>query len=157
MTTKTKTVVKKITHRNFTTSLLVDQSPSHVFQAINRVKDWWSSKMEGHSEKIHDVFTVHFGETYIKVEIVEWIPEKKINWLVVDCHKPWLKNNKEWVGTHLIWEITDQFAKTQIQFTHQGLVPDLECFGACSNAWQTYIQQSLRSLVTTGKGKPNPL
>jgi hypothetical protein len=30
-----------------------------------------------------------------------------------------------------------------------------ECFDICSNAWTTYIQKSLRDLITTGKGKPN--
>lgn len=40
-------------------------------------------------------------------------------------------------------------------FTHEGLVPDYECYGMCSNAWGTYINGSLRRLITTGKGSPN--
>lgn len=36
-----------------------------------------------------------------------------------------------------------------------GLVPEQECFSACSNAWSQYIHQSLFNLVTTGKGQPD--
>jgi len=31
----------------------------------------------------------------------------------------------------------------------------MNVYGACSNAWGSYINGSLRSLITTGKGQPN--
>ena len=46
--------------------------------------------------------------------------------------------------------------KTEFRFTHVGLVPAIECYGDCSGAWGFYINDSLRSLITTGKGQPNP-
>jgi hypothetical protein len=98
---------------------------------------------------------VYFGETFITMKIVELIPGKKIVWQVIDCNKPWLKNTKEWNGTFINWDIAATGDKTQINFTHQGLVPEIECFGACSNAWNQYIQQSLLSLINTGKGQPS--
>jgi hypothetical protein len=45
---------------------------------------------------------------------------------------------------------------TSLWFTHVGLVPDVECFGACSTAWLHYVNGSLRSLITTGEGLPDP-
>jgi hypothetical protein len=45
---------------------------------------------------------------------------------------------------------------TQIRFTHVGLVPDYECYDLCRDAWGTYIRDSLRSLIQTGKGRPSP-
>ncbi len=39
--------------------------------------------------------------------------------------------------------------------THVGLVPAYECYGVCSDAWGTYINGSLRNLITKGKGQPN--
>jgi hypothetical protein len=74
---------------------------------------------------------------------------------VTDCNKPWLKNKKEWKDTRISFEISEKDNKTQISFTHLGLVPEIECFEVCSNAWSEYIQQSLLSLITTGKGKPS--
>ena len=44
---------------------------------------------------------------------------------------------------------------TDVRFTHVGLVPDYECFDICSNAWGMYVGDSLRSLITTGEGKPS--
>jgi len=50
----------------------------------------------------------------------------------------------------------DAYDKTEIRFTHEGLVPEYECFNVCSNAWGSYINGSLRSLIRTGEGYPNP-
>jgi hypothetical protein len=44
--------------------------------------------------------------------------------------------------------------QAEVRFTHQGLVPAFECFDACSSAWGFLVNDSLRSLITTGKGKP---
>jgi len=46
-------------------------------------------------------------------------------------------------------------AKTELRFTHVGLVPAIECYGKCAGAWGFYINESLRNLITTGKGDPN--
>jgi len=35
-------------------------------------------------------------------------------------------------------------------------VPAYECYKICFDAWTNYIQNSLRNLITTGKGQPNP-
>ena len=37
------------------------------------------------------------------------------------------------------------------------LVPEIECYNDCSNAWSGYIQDSLFNLITTGKGQPDLL
>ena len=61
----------------------------------------------------------------------------------------------EWIGTDLIFEVAEKGDETKIHFTHVGLVPDYECFDICSNEWSRYVNGSLRSLITTGKGQPN--
>ena len=53
----------------------------------------------------------------------------------------------------ITFEISEKGAKAEIRFTHLGLVPQVECFNACSNAWGFYINGSLRSLIATGKGQ----
>ncbi|GAA3589337.1 hypothetical protein [Kribbella ginsengisoli] len=44
----------------------------------------------------------------------------------------------------------------EVRFTHLGLVPEVECFGACSTAWRHYVNGSLYSLITTGEGLADP-
>lgn len=61
----------------------------------------------------------------------------------------------EWTGTKIIFDISETGDKTKLVFTHEGLVPEVECYGACSLAWTEYVQHSLFNLITTGKGDPN--
>ena len=141
---------------DFTATLTVDQTPEEAFKGINSVSKWWSEDFEGSIVKLNDVFTVRFGEVFITSKVVELIPGRKIVWHVLDCNKPWLKNTREWNDTKMTWEISQTDKKTQIRFTHLGLVSEVECFEVCSKAWSQYLQQSLSSLITTGKGQPTP-
>jgi len=77
-------------------------------------------------------------------------------WQVTDSKLNFIKNKQEWTGTRISFDITSKEDQTHIRFTHHGLIPDIECFDACSNAWGPYIQQSLRHLINTGKGEPTP-
>ena len=44
--------------------------------------------------------------------------------------------------------------KTQVLFTHVGLVPQVECYDGCTKGWDQYIKGSLFKLLTKGKGEP---
>ena len=87
--------------------------------------------------------------------ITEWVPGKKVVWHVVDSHINFVKDRTEWNGTDIVFDIDRQRGKTELRFTHVGLVPAFECYGDCSGAWGFYINDSLRSLITTGQGQPN--
>ena len=89
---------------------------------------------------------------YSKQKLIELVPNKKVVWLVSDSKLNFTKNVSEWTGTKIIFEISTINNKTQVHFTHSGLVPKIECFNDCSNAWSQLIQESLYSLITTGKG-----
>ena len=141
--------------QDYATSISVKATTQEAFKSINNVSKWWTGNMDGSSQKLDDEFTVRFGETYVTVKIVELIPGKKIVWYVTDCNKPWLKDKKEWKDTKISFEISEKDNETQISFTHLGLLPEIECFEVCSNAWSQYIQKSLLSLIATGKGWPD--
>ena len=144
-------------NKDFTVSILVDKSPTEVFNAINNVRGWWSEEIEGGTEKLNDEFLYHFKDVHVtKMKLVEVIPDKKVVWLVLDNYFSFIKDQSEWKDTKVIFEISEKDGQTQLHFTHQGLVPQYECYEICHDAWSNYIKNSLRNLITTGKGQPNP-
>jgi len=161
-----------MTTSDFTTTIVVDQTLKDAFDAINNPRRWWSEEIEGSTDKLNDVFNYHFEDIHrCQIKLIEVIPDKKVVWLVMDNYfKPGIfddashhlhsndgftNDKSEWTGTKISFEISEKDNKTQIRFTHLGLVPEYECFDVCSNGWNHYIQQSLLSLITTGKGQPN--
>ena len=142
---------------NFTTTLLVDETPAEVFNAVNNVRGWWSQEIEGDTDKLNAEFIYHYKDVHIsKMKITEFVPGKRITWLVMENYFNFTNDKNEWKGNKIIFEITEKGDKTELQFTQEGLVPAYECYDVCHDAWTNYIQKSLRSLITTGKGQPNP-
>lgn len=142
--------------QSFTTSILVDNSTQQVFNAINNVHGWWSEEIEGSTNRLNDEWSYHYQDVHrCKMKIIELVPNKKVVWLVMDNYFSFTKDKNEWKGNKIIFEITEKDSKTQLQFTQEGLVPAYECYDICQNAWNTYIQKSLYSLIVTGKGQPN--
>jgi len=141
--------------QDFTTTFSVDQSPEEVFDAINNVRGWWSEEIDGSTDKLGAEFKFHHKDLHRSTqEITESVPDKKVVWHISDARPNFVKNKTEWNGTDVVFEITKKGRKTELRFTHAGLVPAFECYGDCSGAWGFYINDSLRSLITTGKGQP---
>ncbi len=139
---------------NFTTILMVDQTPKQVFNAINNPQAWWSGEIKGSTDKLNDEFTYRYKDLHLsKQRIVEMIPDQKVVWLVIESKINYAEDKSEWTDTKISFEISEHGNKTQLRFTHLGLVPEIECFDSCSNSWSQLIQQGLSSLITTGKGK----
>jgi hypothetical protein len=142
--------------QNFSTAFTVDQTPEEAFAAINNVRGWWTGEpgIEGSTSKLGDEFSYRYNpHHYSKQKITEFIPGKKVVWLVLDSTLNFVEDKSEWKGTQIIFEIAPKGGKTEVRFTHAGLVPGNECYGACSNAWGSYINGSLQSLITTGVAK----
>jgi uncharacterized protein YndB with AHSA1/START domain len=142
--------------KDFTTTILVDNTPEEVFNAINNVRGWWSEEIEGATDKLNSEFDYHYEDVHrCKIKIIELVPNKKIIWSVLDNYFKFTKDKSEWKGTKIIFDIAKKDNKTEMRFTHEGLVPAYECYEICRDAWTGYIQKSLRNLITAGKGQPN--
>jgi hypothetical protein len=142
---------------NFSSTFTVDRTPEEALAAITDIRGWWSGEIEGSTDKLGDEWTYRYKDVhYSKQKITELVPGKRVVWLVLDSQLNFVEDKSEWNGSKITFEITKKGGKTEVRFTHVGLVPDHECYGACSSAWGSYINGSLRSLMLTGKGQPNP-
>lgn len=140
---------------NYTASILVDQSPEEVFKAIKNVRGWWGSVVGG-TEKEGDEFIFEVPDVHRSVQkLVEVVPNEKMVWLVTESNMTFIKDAAEWVGTKIVFTITKEAGKTKLTFTHEGLVPEVECYKFCMPAWDQYVKGSLYKLITTGKGTPS--
>ncbi len=143
--------------QSFTVAFSVDASPREVFDAVNDVRGWWSGEIEGRTDQLGAVFTYSYKTLHRSTQkITELVPGKRVVWHVVEGYLDFVKDKTEWKDTDIVFEIAAKDGRTELRFTHAGLVPAFECYGDCAGAWGFYVGESLRSLITTGRGRPNP-
>lgn len=136
--------------------ILLQKSANEVFVAITEhIADWWSNDLTGSANQTGDFFNIAFGQTRKTMEILEIIPDQKVVW---KCTKAYidlgsLENKSEWIGTKMIWQISEKDQKTTLTFLHEGLNPTLQCYDVCEDGWNIFLS-SLESYLITGKGKP---
>lgn len=152
MKSQTSSRLKK--QQDFSYSLTVKASAKETMKKISQVNLWWAKNFTGKAAKLNDEFAVHFGDTYVDFRISEFIPGKKITWLVTDCNLHWIKDKKEWKNTEVTWTLAEKDGKTRIDFVHKGLTPDSECYEGCKPGWTHHLKDSLLQLIDKGKGFP---
>lgn len=146
---------KTMTTQDFQTTLLIDATPDRVFDAITDVRGWWSEEIEGRTDALGAVFEFRFQDLHRSThEITELVRGKRVAWRTVDARINFVKDKTEWNGTNVVFDIEKRGEQTALTFTHQGLVPAIECYSECSGAWGFHLG-SLRDLIVTGKGEPN--
>src|SRR5258708_32442885 len=137
---------------NYTATVEVEKSPTDVFKQVIDVSKWFSDEFEGKSSKLNDEFIIRAGDMhYSKHKLIEVIPNKKVAWLIIESKVDWLKKNKEeWTGTKMVFEIIPKGKRTTLIFTHEGLVPGLECYKNCKKGWDHFIKTKLAENINKG-------
>lgn len=60
-------------------------------------------------------------------------PRQELVWTVVDNYFGFTKDKAEWKGTGVVFEIARKGDRTEVKFTHVGLIPESECYEVCSD------------------------
>jgi hypothetical protein len=145
------------TDRGYSTSYTVEQSPDEVYAAVLDVRSWWTGEVEGSTDEVGAEFTYrHPPQHHSRQRVTELEPGRRVVWQVTDSHLSFVSVPDEWTGSEIVFDIAAVDGGTELRFTHVGLVPDVECYGACSTGWLHYVSGSLHSLITTGRGLPDP-
>lgn len=140
--------------RNFHRTIKVNVPAAEAMKKIGEVHSWWAKDFDGKAEMLNDKFSVHFGKTFVDFKISELLPDKKVVWQVMDCNLDWINNKKEWNGTEVVFELSGKNRSTQIDFTHVGLFPGVECYEDCEVGWDKHFTNSLEKFINEGKGMP---
>ncbi|HUR60820.1 MAG TPA: SRPBCC domain-containing protein [Candidatus Thermoplasmatota archaeon] len=139
-------------------SLTLDLSKAApaVFAAVNDVAAWWNRGVEGTTRGLGAEFAVQFDDLHFsRQRIVDWVPDRRVTWLVTESRLSWLDDPAEWNGTRVDFQVTPRGQASELRFTHEGLLPDVECYQGCSAAWQHFVGGSLRDLIEKGRGQPH--
>jgi len=139
-------------NRDYHKSITTNVSAEEAFKKISSPNKWWTANFTGSARSLNDVFRLRFGANNFTLRVVQMIPNKKVAWLVTDCHMPWLKDKTEWKNTRIIFEISEEKNQTRIDLTHVGLVPGIECYSVCKVGWNQYFGESIPKLLATGRG-----
>src|ERR1700730_7213194 len=128
-----------------------DSNSQSVYEAITKpegLSGWWTSDCDVSTE-VGGINTFRFeGVVFNSMEIIELVPYKKVHW---KCVEGW----KEWLGTEVIYTLSENENGTDLLFEHKGLTPDLKCYKMCGQGWDTFIKKSLKDYVDLGQGQPH--
>ena len=141
------------TKNDFNCSITANINATDATTKIGNLPEWWGVGYAGSSEKPNDTFVIKMGgESFFNFTVEEIIPGKKVVWMVTDCYMPWYNDKKEWTDTKLVFTLNEDNGVTNLNFIHEGLTPEIDCFKDCSTGWTHWIKKSLFSYLTTGKG-----
>ncbi|MDQ1858038.1 SRPBCC domain-containing protein [Chryseobacterium sp. WLY505] len=142
---------------NYMCVIEISTTADKIYHALtHEIPLWWTELFEGSSSEVGNLFTIRFGDSIYKtMRVKELTANAKVVWSVEDSliALPDLKNQTEWIGTTIVWEIEEKKGISRIKLTHIGLNRAVECYEICSNGWLQFIA-SLKKFLETGEGTP---
>lgn len=141
-----------MTNKNFSYSFETSKTSDEVFRLLLQIPQWWSGVYEetitGKSEQLNDEFGFKAGGGMhnTKQKLVELVPNEKIVWLVTASNLTFLSDPGEWMDTRICFDISARNNRTLVTFVHEGLVPGIECYDACSGGWTQYLERLEKKL-----------
>jgi uncharacterized protein YndB with AHSA1/START domain len=128
----------------------VASPPDEVYEALTTpegLSGWWASNTCGDSA-VGGVLQFRFVAGGFDMKVLELDPGERVRWQVVD-------GPEEWLGTTVSWDLKTEGDYTVVVFAHRGWREPVEFMHHCSTKWAVFLM-SLKSLVETGKGAPDP-
>jgi uncharacterized protein YndB with AHSA1/START domain len=126
-----------------------------VYQALTTLEGlcgWWTRTTQGES-KVGGVLKFRFSAGGVEMggfdmKVLELHPASRVLWQVVD-------GPAEWIDTRISFDLKQDGDYAIILFKHEGWREPNEHMHHCSTKWAMFLM-SLKSLLETGKGTPNP-
>ncbi|HET9141546.1 SRPBCC domain-containing protein [Actinophytocola sp.] len=122
-----------------------------VYAALTSVEGlsgWWTTDTRGDGDALGGEIQFRFGPGGFDMKVLDLDPGKHVRWEVIG-------GPDEWIGTHVDWNLNQDDGYTRVLFKHEGWKEPVEFMHHCSTKWAVYLM-SLKSLIETGKGAPDP-
>jgi uncharacterized protein YndB with AHSA1/START domain len=129
----------------------IKSSVADVYAALTTAEGlagWWTTDAQGKGNDLSGVLQFRFGAGGFDMKVLELDPGKRVLWEVVD-------GPEEWIGTHVGWDLDQADDYAIVLFKHEGWKEPVEFMHHCSTKWAVFLM-SLKSLIETGKGAPDP-
>lgn len=134
-------------HNNFRYELRTELNAEAIWNIVKDPRKWWTGlyneQIEGKSDVPGDAFDFRAGDGvhYSRQELVTFDEQRLIEWKVVESALNFLDDPTEWNGTVIRFEIFPEAGENTVVFTHEGLIPEIECYDSCSTAWNGYMKR----------------
>ncbi|WP_245663257.1 SRPBCC family protein [Nocardia inohanensis] len=115
---------------------------------VDGLAGWWTTDTRGKPGDIDGIIEFRFGPGGFDMKVVELDPDQRVRWEVVD-------GPEEWIGTFIDWNLSRTGEYTIVLFKHEGWREPVEFMYHCTTKWGVFLQ-SMKALVETGKGAPDP-
>jgi uncharacterized protein YndB with AHSA1/START domain len=127
-----------------------------VYDALSTMEglsSWWTEDTKGdpsENGKITFTFKTKSGDTLgaFVMKVVKLEVAKQVKW---KCEV----GPEEWIGTDIVFEISEQDGMTILLFGHRNWREEVEATYHCSMKWAVFLL-SLRYFVEKGRGQPSP-
>jgi uncharacterized protein YndB with AHSA1/START domain len=133
----------------------IKASSDEVYTALatrDGLAGWWTTDTQGDSKPGGVIkFRFSAGGREIggfDVKVLELRPAERVLWQVID-------GPQEWIGTRVSFELKQDGDYAIVLFKHLDWKEPVEFMHHCTTKWATFLM-SLKSMVETGKGAPNP-
>jgi uncharacterized protein YndB with AHSA1/START domain len=133
----------------------IKSSVDEVYTALatrEGLAGWWTDNTQGES-KVGGMIQFRFSAGGKEIggfdmKVLELDPARRVLWQVA-------AGPQEWIGTKVSFDLKQEGDYAMILFKQQGWKEPVEFMYHCSTKWAIYLM-SLKSLVETGQGHPNP-
>jgi uncharacterized protein YndB with AHSA1/START domain len=129
----------------------IRSSVAEVYTALTTAEGlagWWTTDAQGDGDDVGGVLQFRFGAGGFDMKVLELDPGKRVLWEVV-------AGPDEWIGTQVDWKLEQVDDYAIVLFHHRGWKEPVEFMHHCSTKWAIFLM-SLKSLIETGKGAPDP-
>jgi len=133
----------------------IKASSQEVYKALTTrdgLAGWWTTNTQGDS-KLGGVIKFRFSVDGREIggfdtKVLELRPADHVLWQV-------LEGPPEWIGTKVSFDLKQDGEFSIVLFKHEGWKEPVEFMHHCSTKWATFLL-SLKALVETGEGRPQP-